>query len=328
VIVVHDPQPLGLVPGLVAAGARVVWTCHVGADLVNDITRSAWSFLLGEASAAHAQTFTRAAYVWEGLDAGSVRLIPPCIDPQSPKNEALPTDDVDVILAGTGLMGSGTALRDAGSGRQAAVVGGPFPQDATIVVQVSRWDALKDPVGVMRGFAASPIADDAHLVLAGPAPSGVADDPEAQIVFAEVEDELGRVRAPAHERIHLANLPVDDVRENARIVNALQRRADVIVQKSLAEGFGLTVTEAMWKGRPVIGGNVGGIRDQIHDGTSGLLVDPRDLDAFGNGLARVVRDGDLAARLGVGAQRRVVDEYLPARYLADHLELFAHLLSD
>ncbi len=127
-------------------------------------------------------------------------------------------------------------------------------------------------------------------------------------------------------RVHVVNLPTDDVEENAIIVNALQRRADVVVQKSLAEGFGLTVTEAMWKSRPVVAGGVGGIRDQIADGIEGVLVDPRDLDAFGSAIARVLGDPARAAELGEAACRRVEEHYLPTRYLGAYLELFLQLV--
>src|SRR3954471_14524489 len=128
----------------------------------------------------------------------------------------------------------------------------------------------------MRAFAEHvPDDDDPHLVLAGPDVTAVADDPEGAEVFAEVEAAWRELPPPVRRRVHLALLPMEDADENAVIVNALQRRADVVVQKSLAEGFGLTVSEAMWKARPVVASNVGGIRDQIEDGVTGMLVEPR-----------------------------------------------------
>jgi trehalose synthase len=151
--------------------------------------------------------------------------------------------------------------------------------------------------GVLRAFAdhIEAMPSDVHLMLVGPDVSGVTDDPEGAEVFAECQTIWAAQDAGARARMHLCSLPMDDVDENARIVNALQRHADVVVQKSLVEGFGLTVTEPMWKGRAVIASRVGGIQDQIVDGECGLLLDdPRDLDTFARLLAdlhaELVRD--------------------------------------
>jgi trehalose synthase len=177
-------------------------------------------------------------------------------------------------------------------------------------------------VGVLRGFAAGvPIDLGAHLVLAGPRTDAVADDPEGAEAFAEVSEAWRTLPPDDRARIHLASLPSVDLTENAVIVNALQRRADVVVQKSLAEGFGLTVTEAMWKERPVVGSRLGGIADQIEDGRSGVLVDPTDLPAFGDALTLLLRDEMLAVEIGHGARQRVRERYLAPHFLAAHLEL-------
>ena len=127
--------------------------------------------------------------------------------------------------------------------------------------------------------------------------------------------------------MHLALIPMDDVAENALIVNALQRHAEVVVQKSLVEGFGLTVTEAMWKGRAVVATKVGGIQDQITDGRDGLLVnDAYDLDEFGDVLQRVLRDKQLRDRLGAAAHARVLEEFLGDRHLGQYVDLFMALV--
>ena len=118
---------------------------------------------------------------------------------------------------------------------------------------------------------------------------------------------------------------MDDVEENAITVNALQRRADVVVQKSLAEGFGLTVAEAMWKARPVVAGRVGGIQDQIEDGITGRLVDPSDLDAFGDIVSGLLRDHDAARAMGTAAQERVRSRFLGSRHLLQYFELLKQL---
>jgi trehalose synthase len=335
VVVLHDPQPLGLVPGLVAHGARVIWTCHVGVDTANDVSRSAWDFLRGYLDAAHAWTFTRNAYVWEGLDARRVALIPPCIDGLSLKNVDLEPAQRESILDAAGVVepameGLPTFIRgDLAVGtvvnRADMVEDAPVPAGAPLVLQVSRWDRLKDPLGVLRGFAESGGLDHAHLMLAGPAPSSVADDPEAEQVLTEMHAAWNDLRRDVRPRVHLANIPTEDVEENAVIVNALQRRADVVVQKSLAEGFGLTVTEAMWKSRPVVASRVGGIQDQIDDGTSGVLVDPRDLTAFSNAVRDLLKDPARSASMGAAARERVRDRYLTPDYLCAYLDLIARL---
>jgi trehalose synthase len=335
VVVVHDPQPLGLVPGLVEHGATVVWTCHVGIDTGNDVAASAWDFLRGYLDTAHAYTFTRNAYIWEGLDEGRVALIPPCIDALSLKNVDLEPAQRESILDAAGVVepaleGLPTFVRgDLAVGtvvnRADMVEEAPVPAGVMLVLQVSRWDRLKDPFGVLQGFSEHGGLEDAHLMLAGPAPSSVADDPEAELVLAEMRAAWEALRSDVRPRVHLANIPTVDVEENAVIVNALQRRADVVVQKSLAEGFGLTVTEAMWKSRPMVASRVGGIQDQIDDGNSGLLVDPRDLTAFGNGVRDLLGDPGRSASIGAAARERVRERYLAPDYLGAYLELIVRL---
>jgi trehalose synthase len=198
----------------------------------------------------------------------------------------------------------------------------PLQPDDRYVLQVSRWDRLKDPLGVIRGFAEHVAPHtDAHLVYAGPAVDDVADDPEGAEVLEQARELWHELPDEARARVHLATLPMDDLDENAAIVNALQRRATVVVQKSIAEGFGLTVAEAMWKERPVIGSRVGGIQDQIVDGVSGLLVDPTDHTAVGRAIADLLGDPERAGEMGRRAHTRVGDEFLPPRYLTRLLDL-------
>ena len=214
--------------------------------------------------------------------------------------------------------------------RTCSSVGVPYHRGARLVLQVSRWDHLKDMAGVLTGFAdqLSRLPADVHLMLVGPDASGVSDDPEAAAVLDECLAIWPAQPSDAQHRIHLCSLPMDDVDENAHLVNALQRYATVVVQKSLEEGFGLTVTEPMWKARPVIASKVGGIQDQIVDGESGLLLDdPHDLDAFGALLLRVVQDEDLARRLGTAAHQRVRDMFLGDRHLIQYEQLFERLLA-
>jgi trehalose synthase len=152
--------------------------------------------------------------------------------------------------------------------------------------------------------------------------ASVSDDPEAGQVLQQVRRAGAALPRAARDRVHLACLPMEDLEENGAMVNAVQRRADVIVQKSLAEGFGLTVTEAMWKACPVLASRVGGIQDQIRHGTSGLLLeDPSDLVGFGRGIQTLLGDRDRAQRMGEAARRRVAQEYLAPRRLAQELDL-------
>lgn len=339
VVIVHDPQPAGLIPELVRRRCCVIWRAHIGIDTPNDVARAGWRFLLPYVGAAHGTVFSRQAYVWEGLDPSRVTIIPPAIDAFTPKNQDLPAGSVGSILAATGIVAKSASngeptfrLRDGQRSRverpTQLVPAQAVPHDAALVVQVSRWDRLKDPIGVMEGFA-NIVAPhrDVHLVLAGPNLTSVADDPEETAVY----DELARRRQacpPAiRERVHLALLPTDDGDENAAIVNALQRRADVVVQKSLREGFGLTVAEAMWKGRPVVASRVGGIQDQIDNGVNGVLIDdPSDLAAFGAAVRRLLDDPALADRLGQAARVRVQREFLAPRLLMQQARLVQSLL--
>jgi trehalose synthase len=295
VVVLHDPQTAGLVPVLRDHGLQVMWRCHIGADVLDDRARAAQRFLFPDVSAADLCLFSRPAHVWEGLAPERTAIVQPCIDIMSAKNRPLDDSEVGRILEQAGL-----------------------PTEGRLVVQVSRWDRLKDPVGVIRAFAEhGPSDSDVHLCLAGPATDGVTDDPEGAEVLAAARAAWEDLPASTHGRVHLAEIPMDDLEENARIVNALQRRADVVVQKSLAEGFGLTVAEAMWKERPVVASRVGGIQDQIDDGVSGLLLDdPSDLRACGEAIGRVLDDPSWAAELGQAAHERVCEHFLPADHIA------------
>jgi trehalose synthase len=334
VVLLHDPQTAALAPSLKRLGAAVIWSCHVGVDRPNRLARAAWGFLRPYVQAADAYVFSRQAHAWEGLDRERLAVIPPCIDAFAPKNQPLDGGQVAAILAAAGLVDTDDGGGDpafhrldgsrARVGRRAELIQEhPLPASAPIVAQVSRWDRLKDPAGVLEGFVRHVDgALGAHLVLAGPAADSVSDDPEGEEVLRQVRDAWAALPAAQRGRVHLACLPMDDMEENGAIVNALQRRADVLVQKSLAEGFGLTVTEAMWKSRPVVVSGVGGIRDQITHRVNGLLVDdPEDLPAFGGAVQALLADRDGAARMGERAHRRVREDYLAPRRLTQELDL-------
>jgi trehalose synthase len=341
IVVLHDPQTAGLAPALKASGASVVLRSHVGADRPNALVRAGWEFLRPYAAEADVIVFTRRSSVPPWLGAARVAVIPPSIDPCATKNLVMDDATARAILTYAGLAGEQhepvgrPAFRrrdgsDGHVGRRCLVLRAGRPVRLgfdPLVVSLARWDRLKDPVGVMESFAGGVLDRvDARLILAGPPVEAVADDPEAAAVYEEVERRWRLLPSAERERIDLAQLPMRDLDENAAIVNALQRQATVIVKKSLEEGFGLGVTEAMWKRRPVVASRVGGHRDQIQDGVDGVLVDdPRDLAGFGRAIADLLGDPDRAKRLGDAAQQRVRERFLPDRYLARWAELLVTL---
>jgi trehalose synthase len=339
IVYIHDPQPAGLVPHIVAADVRVIWRCHIGVDNPGPIARAAWDFMRPYVADADAYVFSRERFVWEGLDEDRTWIVPPSIDAFSPKNEDLDPEAVRAIVTAIGLedtdADSSHALFQRFDGTEARVTrqadlvqDQPVPDDAPLVSQVSRWDQLKDPVGVLRSFAEYLEADTAHLLLAGPSVAGVSDDPEGAEVLSEVTSRRWDLPAEKRARVHLASLPMDDVEENAAMVNAIQRRSDVVVQKSLAEGFGLTVAEAMWKARPMVASRVGGIQDQIEDGVSGVLIDdPTDLEAVARAVDGFIADPARAAEVGKAARQRVLEHFLGTRSLVQYMQLIEKLLS-
>lgn len=342
--ILHDPQTAGLVPHLVRHGAGVVWRCHIGNDSPNGEDGLGWAFLADHLTKANAFIFSRFSYLPDALYHGRCMVVAPSIDPFSPKNQELGEGQIRSILTHLGIVGGDVDpgarrfTRADGSSasveRRAEVIrdGEPPSLDTPLVVQVSRWDRLKDPVGVLEGFVRAvhgPGIDGAHLVLAGPNVAGVTDDPEGADVHAEVVSRWRALPEADRKRVSLVTLPMDDLEENAAMVNALQRHAAVVVQKSLREGFGLTVTEAMWKARPVIASAVGGILDQIEHGVSGLLLkDPRDLDAYAGALSQILSNPGLGRRLGANARRRAEQNYLGLRLLSEYDDLLERIEND
>ncbi|GAB3762339.1 trehalose synthase [Nocardioides ginsengisegetis] len=339
VVLLHDPQTAAMVTPLRETGAKVVWRCHIGRDTPNALTDLGWAFLRPLIEAADAFVFSRRNYVPRWMASEKVHIITPSIDPFSAKNAPLSDADAEATLGYAGLLGGARDPRALTFTKRNGTVGttrphrgldltgGTIPCEARLVVQISRWDRLKDMTGVMQGFADAGLPGDVHLLLVGPEVSGVSDDPEGAGVLAECRSRWDGLAREEQSRVHLVCLSMDDVDENAHLVNALQRRASVVVQKSLVEGFGLTVTEAMWKARPVVASAIGGIQDQIVDGENGLLLeDPHDLDALGRALARLLEQPDLAAGLGNAARATVHERFLGDRHLEAYADLFGTLL--
>jgi trehalose synthase len=327
-VVLEDPQTAGLVPVLKRAGSTVVWRSHVGADKPSAPVEDAWRFLLPFVGAADAFVFTRREYVPTGLDPRRELLLAPAIDPVSAKNQALSPEVADAILHRCGLVRArhrpGPSRVVISGGRTVEVRRrcrvlreGPPPRLGSdrLVVALARWDRLKDPVGILRGFARHVDAADVRMILAGPATGAVADDPEGRAALREAKAAWDGLPRSRRRRIDLAVLPMVDVDENALMVNALQRHAAVVIKKSLQEGFGLGVTEGMWKARPVVATRVGGHQDQIEHRRSGLLVDdPADPLAFATAVNELLQDPAEALALGAAARETVRERFLADRH--------------
>jgi trehalose synthase len=342
IVVLHDPQTAGLIGALKNHGAHVVWRCHVGTEARDDPqSELAWGFLSPYVVESDVNVFSHPAYIPECCDHGRSVVIRPSIDPFSPKNQELDLDTAHSILAQAGVVGDGVSDAvpmftrfDGSPGRvdrlaDVTQLGPPPPEEVPLIVQISRWDPLKDPIGVIDGFAEylrDADGEHPHLVMAGPNVTAIPDDPEGIETLDKVLDHWRDLPHAVRARVHIVCLPMADIEENAAIVNALQRHAAIIVQKSLHEGFGLTVTEAMWKGRPIVASAVGGIVDQIQDGENGLLLsDPADPVEFASAIKRLMDDPKLARELGENAKETARMNFLPIRHLLDYANLLDQL---
>ena len=277
IVVVHDPQPLPLITHYKRKGPWI-WRCHIDLSTPHE---ELWNYLSTYIEQFNAVILSIPDYQQE-LRTPQVFFMP-AIDPFSIKNKDMSEAEIDERLHHYDI-----------------------PDDLPIVVQISRFDHWKDPVGVIQAFkkARQEYGFDATLVLLG---NVATDDPEGEEVYESLLSERD-------ERIIILS------REDTSLVNALQRRAAVVLQKSLSEGFGLTVTEAMWKGQPVIGGNVGGIRYQIADGENGFLVN--SVDEAAHRIGQLIQDPDMRQRMGQNARESVRENFLMTRLLEQYIDLF------
>lgn len=333
---IHDPQPLAA-GAMVAREAHVpsIWRCHIGNEEMTPTVHAAWEFLKPWARRYDRVIFTLPEYVPEYLQ-DRVVISPPAIDPLSLKNRLLSVTEVARVLARAGLVkphGPIPANPFEHGARRLQPDGslGPAtePEDIDllfrpIVLQVSRWDRLKGWTPLMQGFARmkkqagrNGHAGDglrslelARLVLAGPEPETVKDDPEGQEAFEELCGAWRKLDPEIQRDIAILVLPANH-QDNALTVNALQRVATIVAQNSLREGFGLTVTEAMWKRSVIIGTHAAGIRAQIREGEDGLLTaNPNDPTAVAATLEAALSQPECWREWSRNAQRRVVDSYL------------------
>ena len=276
-VFVHDPQPAALLRELPDRHGRWIWRCHVDASRPY---RPVWKFLRGLVEPYDASIFSLAAFA-QPLPHAQF-LITPSIDPLSEKNVELDAAEVAEVARRHGL-----------------------DPRRPVVLQVSRFDRFKDPLGVIQCYRLVKPHAPIQLVLAG---GGASDDPEGGAVLSEVQE-----AADGDPDVHVLLLPPDAHRE----INALQRRADVVLQKSLREGFGLTVTEALWKGKPVIGGDTGGIALQVIDGYTGFRVHTPEGAAFR--IRYLLSHPEKAAAIGANGQRLVRENFLLTRQLREYL---------
>jgi trehalose synthase len=283
VLFIHDPQPAGLVRKRKEIGGRWIWRCHVD---VSTPQSEVWNFLKPLVNQYDASVFSSPRFAQQ-TDIRQV-LISPSIDPLSDKNREILPDFIDSVLERFGIE-----------------------KDRPIVTQVSRFDRLKDPLGVIEAYQQVKPYIDCQLLLVG---GSAADDPEGVAVLEEVQ-----ARAVQDPDIHVLDLPPTSHLE----INALQRASTVILQKSIKEGFGLTVTEALWKAKPVIAGAVGGIPLQIAHKYSGILT--HSIEGTAYWLKQLLQSPDYARRLGENGREHVRDNFLLTRHLKDYLLLFLSL---
>jgi trehalose synthase len=349
IVVVHDPQPVGI-GALVKrqSGAKLLWRCHIGHDQQLTSTSAAWSFLRPYLDVYDHAIFSAPEYLQSFL-AGRSSIMHPTIDPLDHKNRELSPTKLVGIFANAGLLVAPhplltppfsvqvKRLRLDGTFGPAVgdhEVGMPFRPS---IVQLSRWDRLKGFAPLLHAFGAlkervgrfrrSPREARrlgiVRLVLAGPDPSAIQDDPEATEVLAEIAASYCRLNPELAKDVAILLLPMASRKENALTSNCLQRCATISVQNSLREGFSLTVMEAMWKGLAVLGSRACGIRQQIRDGLDGRLVaDAEDPETIAAMLDAMLSDSRGRTSWGRSAQRRVYDEFLIFRQVQSWLKQF------
>ncbi|MBI1991981.1 MAG: glycosyltransferase [Candidatus Omnitrophica bacterium] len=284
IVFIHDPQPIPLVEGRARHPAsRWLWRCHIDLSRPN---RKAWEFLRPFILRFDAAVYSSAAFA-QRMEMRQI-LIAPAIDPLSEKNREMDPEEIDEVL------------------RRLKI-----PRDRPLVTQVSRFDYLKDPLGVIEAFRRVRKSIRCRLVLAG---GPASDDPEGEEVLSRV-----REQADGDPDIHLLMLPPNSDRE----INALQRSSDVIVQKSIREGFGLTVAEALWKARPVVASAVGGIPLQVKHRYSGLLV--HSVEGAAYAIKQLLLNPEYAKRLGENGREHIRENFLLTRHLMGYLLTFLSL---
>ncbi|AEH22584.1 glycosyl transferase group 1 [Thermodesulfobacterium geofontis OPF15] len=285
VVFIHDPQPMGLIVNK-QKKQKWIWRCHIDTSTPDP---RAWNFIENFLNSYDACIFHMPEFVYEKIEIPTYTILP-SIDPLHPKNIDLSEEEIKNTLTKFGIN-----------------------PEKPIILQVSRFDRLKDPFGVIEAFKLVKKKYDCQLILAG---SFASDDPEGEEVYKELLNLI------ADERdILVLNLPPDSHKE----INAFQRGATVVVQKSLKEGFGLVVSEAMWKSKPVVGSNVGGIKRQIVHGITGYLVE--SVEGAAMRIKQLLANKHLREKMGFHAKERVKHRFLIIRHLRDYLLLIYKILN-
>ncbi len=286
IVFIHDPQPLPFIAHVQKKkGAKWIWRCHIE---VTAASRTIWKYLKKYIESYDATIFSLEDFV-QPLPHPTF-LIPPSIDPFSEKNIELGPEEIGQVFEKFGI-----------------------DSKRPVVLQASRFDIFKDPIGVIEAYKlAKKFNSSLQLVLAGG--GGAADDPEAAAILKDVME-----ASKDDPDIHVLNLPPDP-----RVINALQRGANIVLQKSIKEGFGLTVTEALWKSKPVIGGNTGGIRLQVINHYTGYLVNTPEGAA--NRIRYLLQSPEKGKELGVAGKHHVKENFLITRQLREYLTVIATLL--
>jgi trehalose synthase len=285
VVFIHDPQPMGLIVNK-QKKQKWIWRCHIDTSTPDP---KAWNFIENFLNSYDACIFHMPEFVYEKIEIPTYTILP-SIDPLHPKNIDLSEEEIKNTLTKFGIN-----------------------PEKPIILQVSRFDRLKDPFGVIEAFKLVKKKYDCQLILAG---SFASDDPEGEEVYKELLNLI------ADERdILVLNLPPDSHKE----INAFQRGATVVVQKSLKEGFGLVVSEAMWKSKPVVGSNVGGIKRQIVHGITGYLVE--SVEGAAMRIKQLLANKHLREKMGFHAKERVKHRFLIIRHLRDYLLLIYKILN-
>ena len=287
-MIIHDPQPLPLIQ-FYNKRQPWIWRCHID---ISGPNKDLWDYFKQFILKYDKVIVSSKKYMSSDIPL-DYKIITPGIDPLTPKNKPIADSVIEKYLKKYGV-----------------------PNDKPLITQISRFDKWKDPVGVVEVFKRVREKVDCRLVLCG---NMATDDPEGYVIFEKIKEE-------AKELIKSKDVILITA-ENNILVNALQRKSKVIIQKSIREGFGLTVTEALWKETPVVTSNVGGIPLQINDGENGFLLESDDEDGFAEKVLELLEKPELAAEMGRAGKEIVREKFLVTRILTDYLDLFNELNS-